>query len=219
MASLSAANGSLVADITPVQFGISGAGEGMADTWIQPGTLGWHLKRFDTWVGYAFTAPTGRFVPGANNNIGSGYWGNNIATGTTFYVTKNKGTELDLATNWEFHGQKKGTNITPGQAFSDEWGLGQILPLKKDLSTLLQFGVVGYDQWQVSANQGITSLLPYYSRHAIGFQTNFILPAKAFTAFFKYEPEYLAKASVQGRTIVFGLAWTLRDPSPAASKK
>ena len=113
MASLNAANGSLVADMTPVQIGITGAGEGMADAWIQPGTLGWHLKRFDTWVGYAFVAPTGGFVPGANDNTGSGYWGNNIAIGTIFYVTKNKGTQLDLATNWEFHGQKKETNI-PG---------------------------------------------------------------------------------------------------------
>ncbi|HTS59532.1 MAG TPA: transporter [Terriglobales bacterium] len=219
MAALNAANASVTADLTPAQFGINGGGEGMGDTWVQPVNLGWHLKRVDTWVGYAFMAPTGKYFPLASNNIGSGYWGNNFATGTTFYVTKNKGTQLNLATNWEFHGQKRDTNITPGQAFTDEWGLGQILPLKKDLSRLLQLGVVGYDQWQVSANQGLTSGAPYYSRHAIGFQTNFIAPAKAWTLFFKYEPEYLAKASPQGRNIVFGFAWTLRDPKPKASKQ
>ena len=49
----------------------------------------------------------GKFSPGASNNVGSGYWGNNFATGTTFYVTKNKGTSLNLATNWEIHGQKE----------------------------------------------------------------------------------------------------------------
>jgi hypothetical protein len=122
---------------------------------VQPVNFAWHLKRFDTWIGYAFTAPTGKFFPLALNNVGSGYWGNNVATGTTFYVTKNKGTSLNLATNWEFHGQKRTINITPGQAFTDEWGLGQIIPLKKDLSILAQAGVVGYDQWQVSANQGL----------------------------------------------------------------
>jgi hypothetical protein len=35
-----------------------------------------------------------------------------------------------------------------------EWGLGQVLPLKKDLTKLLQVGVVGYDQWQVTNNGG-----------------------------------------------------------------
>ena len=69
------------------------------------------------------------------------------------------------------------------------------------------------------ANQGLTSAAPYYSRHAIGFQTNFIAPPKALTLFFKYEPEYLAKATPQGRTIVFGFAWTLRDPKAKTSKQ
>jgi hypothetical protein len=219
MASLNTANASATADFAPVQFGINAAGEGMGDTWVQPVNLGWHFNRLDTWVGYAFVAPTGKYFPLASNNTGSGYWGNNFATGTTFYLTKTKGTQLNLATNWEFHGQKRDTNITPGQAFTDEWGLGQILPLKKDLSSLLQLGVVGYDQWQVSANKGLTSVLPYYSMHAIGFQSNFIAPPKALTLFFKYEPEYLAKATTRGRTIVFGLAWTVRSPQPTPAKQ
>jgi hypothetical protein len=215
MASLNLANGSLTADITPAQFGLNGGGEGMADTWIQPANLAWSFKRADIWVGYAFVAPTGKFSPGASDNVGSGYWGNNFATGTTFYVTKNKGTSLNLATDWEIHGQKRGINITPGQAFTDEWGLGQILPLKKDFSRLLQLGVVGYDQWQVTANQGLTAAFPYYSVHAIGVQSNFILPTKGFNLFFKYEPEYSAKARPEGRTFAFGFVWTLRDPRPA----
>jgi hypothetical protein len=219
MASLNLANGSLTADITPVQFGLNGGGEGMADTWVQPANLAWNFKRADVWVGYAFVAPTGKFSPLASNNVGSGYWGNNFATGTTFYVTKNKGTSLNLATNWEIHGQKRQINITPGQAFTDEWGLGQILPLKKDFSRLLQLGVVGYDQWQVTANQGLTAAFPFYSVHAIGVQSNFILPPKGLNLFFKYEDEYLAKARPEGRTIVFGFSWTLRDPKPQPPKQ
>ena len=219
MVSLNLADGSLTADVPSADFSASGGGEGMADTWVQPVNLAWHLKRVDTWVGYAFVAPTGRFSPGASNNVGSGYWGNNFATGTTFYVTKNKGTQLSLATDWEFHGEKKGINITPGQAFTDEWGLGQIIPLQKNFSKLLQVGVIGYDQWQVSANKGLTAPLPYYSMHAVGVQTNFIAPAAGLGLFFKYEPEYLVKASVQGRSFVFGLSWTLRDPKPRPPTK
>ena len=83
--------------------------------------MGWHFKRVDFNVGYAFVAPTGRFVPGASDNVGSGYWGNDITSGTTYYVTKNKGTTANLFTDFESHRQKTSTNLTPGQAFTLEW--------------------------------------------------------------------------------------------------
>ena len=105
--------------------------------------------------------PTGRYAAGATNNVGSGYFGNHLQTGTTFYLTKNKGTSANLFTNWEVHGHRNGLNgtlKTPGQAFTIEWGLGQILPLKKDLSRLLQLGGIGYDQWQITDNGGVVPL-------------------------------------------------------------
>jgi hypothetical protein len=233
------ATGSLVADLAPLLPGstsgisLSAGGSGFADTYVQPVNMGWHLgDRVDFTAGYAFTAPTGRYTAGAKDNVGSGYWGNNITSGTTFYVTKNKGTSANLATNWEIHRQKtvaspvsgQLSKITPGQAFTMEWGLGQVLPLKKDFSRLLQLGLVGYDQWQVSSNGGnylvagipvAASRVPYYSVHGIGFQSNFILPARNLALFFKYYDEYSAKTRVQGRTIVFGGSWTLRIPKPA----
>jgi hypothetical protein len=225
---LTYASGSLVADITGTNLSTGGGGSGFSDMYVQPFNLGWHFgKRVDFNAGYSFVAPTGRFTQGASNNVGSGYWGNDITSGTTFYVTKNKGTSANLATDWEIHGQKSGTNITPGQAFTMEWGLGQVLPLKKDMSRLLQLGLVGYDQWQVSKSSGTLlvagipvaeSLIPFYSVHAIGVQSNFILPAKDLVAFFKYYDEYRALARPEGRTIVFGFSWTLRIPKPQAPK-
>jgi hypothetical protein len=228
---LNYASGELVADLSLATTNLSAGagGSGFADMYVQPLNLGWHLKRADVVVGYAFTAPTGRYTAGASNNVGSGYWGNNITNGTTFYITKNKATTANLATDWEVHGQRQTASTPsgqfsekmPGQAFTDEWGVGQVLPLKKDFSRLLQLGLVGYDQWQVSSNGGTVivagipinaSNIPYYSVHGIGFQSNFILPAKDLAAFFKYYDEYSAKARPQGRTIVFGFSWTLRIP-------
>ncbi len=227
------ATGSLVADIN-VQgvpnLGAAGGGSGLADLWLQPFTVGWHRKRWDAQVGDAFMVPTGRYSPGATNNVGSGYFGNHLQTAATYYITKNKGTSANLFTDWEVHGQRQGTNgtyKTPGQAFTDEWGIGQILPLKKDLSKLLQVGVVGYDQWQVTNNGGTVSVggivipaspLPSYSVHAIGGQLNYILPAKNFSLFFKGYHEYSASFHTVGNTIVFGGAWTLLIPKPAARK-
>jgi hypothetical protein len=215
---LAAANGSLVADLVGTNLSANGGGEGFADMYVQPVNLGWHLKHADVAAGYGFTAPTGRFTPGASNNVGSGYWGNDFTTNTTVYLTKNKATTASLATIWEIHGQKDGTNITPGQAFTDEWGFGQILPLKKDFSRLLQLGVIGYDQWQVTDNGGTTHGFPYYSSHAVGFQSNFIMPAKNLLFFFKFEDEYSAKARPEGREFVFGFSWTLRIPKPEPPK-
>jgi len=234
--SVNVANGSLVADLVGTNLSANGGGAGLADTYVQPLNLGWHFKRADFNVGYAFVAPTGRYTAGASDNVGSGYWGNNITSGTTFYLTKNKGTSANLLTDWEIHGQKtvastlsgQLSKITPGQAFTMEWGFGQALPLKKDLSMLAQLGLVGYDQWQVSGNGGnylvagipvSASRVPYYSVHAIGFQGNFILPSPGVALFFKYYDEYSAKARVQGRTFVFGGSWTVRIPKSQGPKK
>ena len=215
------ANGSL----TLAQVNVSGSTYGLADSWFQPFTLGWHLKRADIQIGDAFMVPTGRYTPGALNNIGSGYFGNHVIMGTTVYLTKNKGTSANIFADWEVHGQKQITNghvyKRPGQAFTDEWGVGQVLPLSKDLSKLFQLGVIGYDQWQLTNDtmtgpQGtsVTTPAPYYSVHAVGGQANFIMPAKNFALFFKYEHEYKSYAHTLGNTIVFGGSWTLRIPKP-----
>ena len=222
------ANGSLTLE----NLNLSGSTFGFADTWVQPFMVGWHLKRADIQVGDAFMTPTGRYSPGALNNIGSGYFGNHVTMGATVYVTKNKGTSASLFTDWEVHGSRQGTNNTaktPGQAFTDEWGVGQVLPLKKNLSQLLQVGVIGYDQWQITDNGGTfavsgplgnviilpASPLPYYSVHAVGGQLNYIRPATNLLLFFKFEHEYKSYSHTLGNTIVFGGNWTLRIPKPA----
>ena len=134
-ASLNISNGSPVAEITGTNLSGQGGGAGLADTMVSPVNFGWHFSRADVSVGYGFLAPTGRYTAGASDNVGSGYWGNNLFSGTTFYVTKNKGTSANLFMDWEDHGQKTtlaGTKMTPGQAFTVEWGVGQVLPLDKN---------------------------------------------------------------------------------------
>lgn len=225
--------GELVADITnPAlpDLSAAGGGSGITDLWLQPFNLGWHLKRADIQVMDGFLIPTGRYSPGATNNVGTGYFGNHFMTGTTLYITKNKGTSANYFTDWEVHGSRAGTNNTsktPGQAFSQEWGVGQVLPLKKDLSQLAQLGVVGYDQWQVTDNGGTfplgglilpAKMLPHYSVHAIGGQIGYIAPAKNLSFFFKGYNEYLASSHTLGRTFVIQFAWTLPIPKPAPPK-
>src|SRR5215471_890931 len=217
---LNVANGSLVAALQGPNLSANGGGSGVADTFVVPANFAWHLSRADVQAGDGFFAPTGRYTAGASDNIGSGYWGNTLLSGATFYITKDKGTSANVFLDWETHGKKSGTNFTPGQAFTMEWGFGQMIPLKKgSFDKLLQIGFVGYDQWQVSDNGGTigqtpSSIIPYYSGHALGFQANYLLPPHGLNFFFKYYNEINAKARPEGRTIVFGGSWTLRIPKP-----
>jgi hypothetical protein len=234
---LTPATGSLAADLQTQNPGIPnlsavGGGGGVADLFIQPIGIGWHLKRADLQVMEGVMLPTGRYTPGASNNVGTGYFGNHLMSGETVYITKNKGTSANLFTDWEVHGGRagtNGTNKTPGQAFTMEWGLGQVLPLKKNFSQLLQIGLVGYDQWQVTDNGGTVpvgptnitfpaSKLPWYSVHAIGGQGTYVLPMKSLAFYVKGYHEYTAYSHFVGTTIVLGGQWTLRIPKPAPPK-
>ena len=236
------ATGSLTLPFLGDGVTVQTGGFGLADTWVEPVNLGWHLPRADVWTGYAFMAPTGKYTPGAVNNIGSGYWGNNFNGGGTFYLTKDMGTTANIMGNWEFHGSKTTRNmdittmvgtipfnvqVTPGAAFTDEWGFGQAVPLDrpflkpKKIPKVVQLGLIGYDQAQVSRNTSSNSaadslerLIPFYYAHAIGVQANYIDLARAWNVFFKFEHEYQANAHPQGTTIVFGVAYTLRIPRP-----
>jgi hypothetical protein len=108
--SVNIANGSLVADITGTNLGASGGGSGLADTYVQPLNLGWHLgERVDFNAGYSFVAPTGRYTAGASNNVGSGYWGNDITSGTTSTSPRTKGP----AQTWPPTGRSTGKRKSP----------------------------------------------------------------------------------------------------------
>jgi hypothetical protein len=228
-------NGFLTADLLPnsTNVSVSVGGSGLSDLFVEPFALGWHLKRADVQAVEAIIPPTGRYTPGASDNVGTGYFGNHLQTGSTFYLTKNRGTSANVFTDWEVHGPRAGTNNTdktPGQAFTAEWGSGQLAPLKKNMTQLLQIGAVGYDQWQVTADSGTVPIpgtnliiaanaIPFYSVHAAGVAVNYILPAKHITAFFKYYDEYKAHSHYQGDTIVFGGTWTFLIPRPPPPKK
>jgi hypothetical protein len=200
VAGLSVTNSALsLAKLGPIA-----GGGGFADSFYQPVTLGWHLKRADVMVAYAFFAPTGRFTAGATNNTGSGHWTNAPTASETFYLTKNKATAFSAYQLYEFHTTQEGTNIHPGQTFDLDYSLMQILPLQKDEHTLLQFGVAGYGQWQTSNNSGpnVNPQIPgHYRVNAIGGAANVILPVRKVSVGFKLMKEFSNSNTVQGYTL------------------
>ena len=140
-------NYGLVAGLPVTNSALSLAGEnpvagggGFADSFYQPVTMGWHLKRADIIAAYAFFAPTGRFNAGASNNTGSGHWTNAPTAGETFYLTKNKGTAISAYEMYEFHTTQQGTNIHPGQTFDLDYSLRKSFHCKRTCTLCCKSG-------------------------------------------------------------------------------
>ena len=119
---------------------------------------------------------------------------NSITSGTTFYLTKDHANVASLSTDWEVLGagqHVKGTSGTHGQSLTMEWGSTHVLALDQQSKKLLEFGVAGYDERVVSGNgvplaSSLSSSGMPFSIHAMGFQSNFILPEKNVSLSFKY---------------------------------
>lgn len=202
MADLPLANSSL----SLAEFEAVGGGGGFADSYYQPVGLGWHKKRADFQVGYGFTAPTGRFNAGASDNVGTGRWTHGPAAGQTFYLTKTKGTAISAYESYEFHGDQETTDIHAGQTFNIDYSLTQVVPLKKDMTRLLQVGLIGYGQYQTTDHSGpgvnpIIAANTHYRVNALGAAANIILPAKKASLGFKWLKEFSNKSTVEGYTV------------------
>jgi len=98
--------------LSSATLGAVAGGGGFADSYYQPFTLGWKFRRADIQAAYGFMAPTGRFTPGATNNIGAGYWGHFLTSGQTVYLTENKGTAVSAYEAYEFHTTQKAPIFT-----------------------------------------------------------------------------------------------------------
>jgi hypothetical protein len=198
-ATLPIANNSLSSGV----LGALSGGGGFADSYYQPFILGWQKSRADVRVIYGFLAPTGRFNPGAANNVGSGYWTLVVSTGETLYLTRNRKSSLSAFEMYEFHGIQQGTKIHPGQTLDVDYSLTQVFQLPNDMR--LQLGLAGYESWQTTDKAGPTITLQeaaaHYRVNALGFASNVILPGRKVTLSLKYFKEFSDRSTFQGSSL------------------
>lgn len=197
-ATLPVARNSLTSDVADRLSG----GSGFADSYYQPIVLGWNKKRFAVRAVYGFLAPTGRFEPSANNNVGSGYWTHAFSSGQTFYLTKDNATTVSVFQMYEVHTRQKGTRIHPGQTFNLDFSLMRDLPLGR--KPWLQVGLVGYNARQTTAKRG-PNVTPQqaaerYKVNALGFASSANLPRRVNIGF-KYFQEFSNRSTFQGHSI------------------
>ena len=181
--------------------------------------MGWHFaKRVDFNAGYSFTAPTGRYTAGSQQQRGFRILGQrHNQSGTTLYITKNQGTTANLATAWEIHGQKTVASTRAVQQNNTGPGLhrssgefGQVLPLEKRHESACPTRTsLGMTNGRFRTTAAITWSAAFRSRRA-GFRTTqFMRSAFSPITFFRRRTSFLlqvlrrvfGKARVEGRTL------------------
>lgn len=179
---------------------ISGGG-GLADSYYMPFILGWSTKHVAVRATYGFLAPTGRFVAGANNNVGSGYWTHALSSGQTFSLTR----ILTFCTfeMYEFHTTQEGTGIHPGQTFDLDYSLLGAVHQRSALR--LEVGLAGYEQRQTTPTTGdeitTTESQNRYAVNSLGFAVNAGFPRHRASVNFKYFKEFSNRSTFQGYSL------------------
>jgi hypothetical protein len=199
VATLPFAKNNLTSDV----LGKISGGSGFADSYYMPFILGWTWERVAVRVIYGFLAPTGRFVAGKNDNVGSGYWTHTLSTGQTFYPAKSKLLAFSAFEMYEFHTMQEGTGIHPGETFDLDYSLmGSLLRTGK---FQLQMGLAGYEQRQTTAKyepQGSsTSSKGRYAVNAFGFALNATFPKRKASLALKYFNEFANRSTFEGSSL------------------
>jgi hypothetical protein len=193
-------------DLTSDLNGNLSGGAGFADSYYLPLILGWNEERVAVRVLWGFLAPTGRFVPGANNNVGSGYWTLAGSSGQTFYLTKSKSLNLSAYEMYEFHTTQEGTGTRPGDTFDLDYSLMRAFAFARG-SPRVQAGVAGYEARQTTAQRGPeitpTESLTRYAINALGFAATLAFPARKLSFGMKYFEEFADRSTFQGFSLQF----------------
>ena len=80
---------------------------GLGDLYVQPITLGWHLKQADIMASFGVYFPLGRYDADAIDNTGLGMWTYEFGAGTTVYFDEAKNWHLAATGYLEFHSGNK----------------------------------------------------------------------------------------------------------------
>lgn len=132
------------------------ASSGLADIYVVPAQLGWHMPRADVLVGLGFFAPTGRYTAGASDNLGKDMWSYEVSAGTTVYLDRARTFSIATTGFWEFHSQKD-EDVAVGDLTFSEARVGQLLTLEGGIAKTFVHGAASvgaayYAQWKMTAD-------------------------------------------------------------------
>ena len=122
-----------------------------------------------------------------------------LTAGATWYIDEEKTWAVSALNRYEFNTEQRDTHITPGEAYTLEWGVS------KTVAKVVDLGVVGYYQQQVTSDSG-TGASPDRDRvAAIGPEINVAFPKPMLFVSFRYNYEFMAESRAQGHTFTLTL--------------
>ena len=183
----------------------------ISDTLVRPIDLGWHMKRADVTAGLQFYAPTGKYEPGGSGNTGKGMWTYEPYLGTTVYFDEKRTVSLATTAYWEFHGEKKDSDVTVGRILTLQGGIG-----KSFLGGGLVVGGAYYALWKLTNDELGSFVLPgggtvepeLVNKHRVfAFGPDVTVPVATRTKLFaqvnfRYLWETGARSKTEGSTFV-----------------
>ncbi len=162
-------------------LGIDSNEFGFGDIAIEPFVLSWHRPRYDAAFGFCFYAPTGDYDSTEPASPGKDFWTAMFTLGETYYLDPEKTWSASILGRYEIHSEKGDTDVTPGNDFHFEWGIG------KTIQKFWDVGLTGYCHWQVTDDSGsdVTWDKSVHDRvYAIGPEVSAFIPsAKLFVSF------------------------------------
>ncbi|RLC23952.1 MAG: hypothetical protein DRH93_05870 [Deltaproteobacteria bacterium] len=131
----------------------------LADIFIQPVNLGWHLKQADFMVTYGVYLPTGKYDAGGDDNTGMGMWTHEFGAGITYYFDPDKKWHISAMGYFEIHSEKKDSDTQVGNILTLEGGFG-----RSWYDGALTAGIAYYGQWKLSSDSvgGLKNIDPRF---------------------------------------------------------
>jgi hypothetical protein len=191
-------------------------GLGYTDMILQPINLGWKRGATDLLAAYSLYLPTGKFEHGGTENTGLGMVGQEVAFGFTRHDTRHQWNgAANLAYEW--HTEKKDTDIRVGHIATIEGGVGRTIYKKVNnpVPLMTTFGVAAYAQFKVTGDSGDdipTALRGFEDRvFAAGPEVKVYVPQARIALALRVLPEFGARMRTEGLTVSFMGIYTLKS--------
>ncbi|MBB3139767.1 SphA family protein [Halomonas organivorans] len=174
---------------TSLDFNVAGIDEsdsGVGDVFLSPLVLGWHGERWDAVAAAGYWFASGDFDADRPASPGKGYGSTMLTLGGAWHLDAEKRWTVSALSRYEIHGEQDDTGITPGDSLTLEWGIGH------RLTGGLKLGLVGYDAWQLEADDGVAPGLANdkAEQHAAGAEVGYFWPSLTLGLNGAYYHEY-----------------------------
>ncbi|HWQ92167.1 MAG TPA: transporter [Clostridia bacterium] len=171
---------------------------GIGDFFVE-GTWSAHIEKFDFSLAYGIWTPTGDSSPRLTTRAGLGYWSHMFTAGATWYLDAEKKWALSALNRYEINTEKDDTDITPGHAYTLEWGASYTVRPTIDV------GVVGYFQQQVTLDSGSGASNNRDQVAAIGPEISAFCSQIGVNTSLRYLYEFSSEDRLQGHTVALTL--------------